>query len=73
MYSTGQQWAQIVGTVPASSTLAGRDSWLAGGTSLAGAQAACPEPALVPGGRVTLSQYVQSAASTATSPASDRG
>src|SRR3954447_1043170 len=58
VYSTGQQWAQIVGTVPTGSPLAGRDSWLAGGTSLTGAQAACARPALVPGGRVTLSQYV---------------
>jgi hypothetical protein len=58
VYSTGQQWAQIVGTVPPGSTLAGRDSWLAGGTSLGGAQATCAKPALVPGGRVTLSQYV---------------
>ena len=59
LYSTGQQWSQIVGAVPAGSTLAGRDSWLAGATSLGGVQAACSKPALVPGGRVTLSQYVQ--------------
>jgi hypothetical protein len=59
IYSTSQQWARIVGSVPASSTLAGRDSWLAGATSLAGAQTACLEPVLVPCGRVTLSQYVQ--------------
>jgi len=58
VYSTGQQFAQIVGIVPATSTLAGQDSWLAGGTSLAGAQSACLKAALVPGGRVTLSQYV---------------
>jgi hypothetical protein len=58
VYSTGQQWAQIVGTVPPASVLAGRDSWLAGATSLAGAQSACAKPALVPGGRVTLSQYL---------------
>ncbi len=58
IYSTGQQWAQIVGTVPVGSALTGQDSWLAGATSLAGAQTACAKPALVPGGRVTLSQYV---------------
>jgi hypothetical protein len=45
--------------VPAGSNLAGRDSWLAGSTSLADAQASCRKPALVPGGRVTLTQYVQ--------------
>jgi hypothetical protein len=59
LYSTAQQWAQIVGSVPTGSPLAGRDSWLAGSTSLAQAQAACARAALVPGGRVTLSQYVQ--------------
>jgi hypothetical protein len=58
IYSTGQQWAQIVGSVPVGSTLTGRDSWLAGATSLSGARTACGKPALVPGGRVTLSQYV---------------
>lgn len=59
LYSTNQQWAQIVDSVPATSNLAGRDSWLAGSTSLDGARAACRKPALVPGGRVTLTQYVQ--------------
>jgi hypothetical protein len=59
IYSTNQQWAQIVGSVPPTSNLAGRDSWLAGSTSLDGARAACRKPALVPGGRVTLTQYVQ--------------
>lgn len=59
LYSTGQQWAQIVGTAPSGSPLAGLDSWLAGATSPADAQAACSQPALVPGGRVTLSQYVR--------------
>jgi hypothetical protein len=59
LYSTGQQWAQIVGTVPTGSALTGRDSWLAGATSLSGAKLACRKPALVPGSRVTLSQYVQ--------------
>jgi hypothetical protein len=59
IYSTNQQWGQIVGSVPATSNLVGRDSWLAGSTSLDGARAACRKPALVPGGRVTLTQYVQ--------------
>jgi hypothetical protein len=57
-YSTRQQWAQVAGTVGSGSTLAGRDNWLAGSTSLAGATAACRTTPLVPGGRVTLSQYV---------------
>jgi hypothetical protein len=58
LYSTGRQWSQIVGTVPAGSTLTGRDSWLAGARSQADAQAACGKPSFVPAGRVTLSQYV---------------
>jgi hypothetical protein len=60
MYSTNQQWATIVGTVPSTSVLAGRDSWLAGATSLTAAQSACAKPSLVPAGHVRLTQYVQS-------------
>ena len=59
VYSTAQQWSQIVGAVPPDSPLVGHDSWLAGATSISGAQAACGKPPLVPGGRVTLGQYVQ--------------
>jgi hypothetical protein len=59
IYSTNKQWAQIVGTVPTSSNLAGRDSWLAGSTTLEGATAACRKEPLVPGGRVALTQYVR--------------
>ncbi|HEV7210459.1 MAG TPA: hypothetical protein VGN47_01955 [Blastococcus sp.] len=59
LYSTPQQWSQIVGSVPASSNLAGRNSWLAGATSVSGARAACTRPNLAPGGKVTLGQYVQ--------------
>jgi hypothetical protein len=59
IYSTGQQFAQIVGTVPATSNLAGRDSWLAGAATPTDAQTACLKPALVPGGRVTLAQYLR--------------
>jgi hypothetical protein len=59
IYSTNRQWAQIVGSVPESSILAGRDSWLAGSTTLEGATDACEEEPLVPGGEVTLTQYVR--------------
>jgi hypothetical protein len=59
IYSTNKQWGQIVGTVPESSILAGLDSWLAGSTSLEGATNACRKEPLVPGGQVTLTQYVQ--------------
>jgi hypothetical protein len=59
LYSTNQQWSRIVGTVPSTSNLAGRASWLAGATTLSGARTNCAKPPLVPRGRVTLTQYVQ--------------
>ena len=59
LYSTGYQWMQIVGPVPVDSPLAGRPSWLAGATTLKGARANCSKRPLVPGGEVTLTQYVQ--------------
>ncbi len=59
LYSTSYQWAQIVGTVPSTSNLVKRNSWLAGATTLAQAEANCGRTPLVPGGRVTLTQYVQ--------------
>lgn len=58
LYSTGQQWAQIVGSVPGDSPLAGLPSWLAGSLSLGQAVVACDSPALVPRGQVELTQYV---------------
>ena len=58
LYSTGQQWAEIVGPVPSDSNLVGLDSWLAGSTSLEGARDTCRSEPLVPRGRVTLTQYV---------------
>jgi hypothetical protein len=59
IYSTNQQWAQIVGNVPSTSPLAGRSSWLAGATSLNSARSYCSRQPLVPGGQVTLTQYIQ--------------
>ena len=58
LYSTGYQWNQIAGTVAASSPLAGLPSWLAGARSLTGAKSNCSSPALTPGSRVALTQYV---------------
>ncbi|MCA0144620.1 hypothetical protein [Blastococcus sp. LR1] len=58
VYSTGQQWGQIVGEVPSDSPLAGLPSWLAGSTSRSEAIADCRTDALVPRGRVELTQYV---------------
>jgi hypothetical protein len=58
LYSTRYQWNQIAGAVSSHSNLAGRNSWLAGSTSLAGATAACRTTPLVPRSRVTTSQYV---------------
>lgn len=59
IYSTGHQWGQIVGSVPDDSVLAGLPSWLAGATTLSGARSNCSRTPLVPGGEVTLTQYVQ--------------
>lgn len=59
VYSTGQQWAQIVGTVEADSVLADLDSWLAGSVTAAQAEDACDKDPLVPDGDVALSQYVR--------------
>ncbi len=58
VYSTAQQWAQIVGRVPEGSALAGRPSWLAGSTSLDDARADCSDRGLTPGSAVALTQYV---------------
>jgi hypothetical protein len=66
IYSTGYQWTRIVGGIGpvwsgtesfGPSNLNGLPSWLAGATSLAGAQANCSAPALT-GGLVTMTQYV---------------
>jgi hypothetical protein len=58
LYSTGYQWGLIVGSVPSTSNLVGRNSWLAGASTLTQAKANCTRAPLVPGGRVTLTQYV---------------
>jgi hypothetical protein len=58
LYSTTTQWNAIIGPVPKTSNLAGRNSWLAGATTLSGAIANCAKPALTPGGHVALTQYV---------------
>jgi hypothetical protein len=58
VYSTHEQWDRIAGTVGSGSVLAGRPSWLAGATTLTGARSNCAKSPLVPGGRVTLTQYV---------------
>ncbi len=66
IYSTGYQWARIVGGLGAAtsgtslvgpSNLNGLPSWIAGASSLAGARANCSQPALT-GGTVTVTQYV---------------
>lgn len=56
VYSTRYQYGRIVGTV-ASGPLFALDSWLAGGSTLKGAQSLCSSAALTTGGRVTLTQY----------------
>ncbi|MGY1770494.1 hypothetical protein [Blastococcus sp. SYSU D00813] len=58
VYSTGHQWARIVGEVPTGSPLHDLDSWLAGADDARDAAATCADDPLVPGGRVVLTQYV---------------
>jgi hypothetical protein len=59
IYSTHEQWSQIVGEVGNDSVLAELDSWLAGSVTAREAAKACAEDPLVPGGQVVLSQYVR--------------
>ena len=58
LYSTGQQWNEIVGAVLPWSSLYGLDSWLAGAESRTAAVLGCSDEPLVAGGRVVLTQYV---------------
>jgi hypothetical protein len=58
LYATPYQWGQIIGTVPAGSSLAGRDEWHPGARTQRGAERACTEQTLTPGGRITLSQFI---------------
>ncbi len=67
IYSTTYQWELIVGeigavtsptTTPGPSNLNGLPSWIAGATTLSGAQSACSGTPLT-GGEITVTQYVQ--------------
>lgn len=58
LYSTSYMWSQIVGPLPASSTLNSLPSWLPGASSEKGAKALCSAAPLTNGGVVTLTQFV---------------
>lgn len=58
IYSSSQQWGQIVGTVRESSNLYALPSWLAGARTASGAKATCSDAPLTAGGTVTLTQFV---------------
>jgi hypothetical protein len=58
IYSTGYQWGIIVGQVSLTSNLRGLPSWLAGANGVTGAKGMCSWPALTPGGKVTMTQFV---------------
>ncbi len=58
LYSTGYQWGLIVGQVSPTSNLRGLPSWLAGANGVTGAKGMCSWPALTPGGKVTMTQFV---------------
>lgn len=59
LYSTGSQWAQIVGSaVSDTSNLNGLDNWRPGGANLSTAKQACTAAPLTVGGRVVMTQFV---------------
>ncbi len=58
VYAVRNDWAGIVGTVPATSPLHGLPTWLAGATTRAGAAENCTHAPLAGGGRVELTQYL---------------
>lgn len=59
LYSTGAQWAQIVGkSVTTTSNLNGLINWRPGGASLSTAKSACKATPLTPGGKVVLTQFI---------------
>ncbi|KQO63473.1 hypothetical protein [Curtobacterium sp. Leaf261] len=59
LYSTNLQWGQIAAGVTPRSALRTAPNWVANGpTTLAAAKAACAGTPLLPGGRITMSQYV---------------
>jgi hypothetical protein len=60
VYSTRYQYTKIVGAVDSPSSLYKLDSWLAGGSTLKGAQSLCSSAALTGGSRVAVTQYVSS-------------
>ena len=58
IYSTVRQWKVITGTaVSDTSPLRGLPNWLAGPSTVAGAQQLCSSAPLTPGGRVVLTQW----------------
>jgi hypothetical protein len=58
LYSTSNQWNQIVGTSSSSSNLYNLKSWLAGARNESNAKSNCSLPPLTAGGQVTLTQFV---------------
>jgi hypothetical protein len=59
IYSTGQQWNRIVGSVSSSSNLYPLPSWLAGARNASSAAAACSKAPLTAGGKVVLTQFIR--------------
>ena len=59
LYSTGYQWSQIVGSVPAGSDLLGLPSWLAGATGIGPARRMCGGAPLTDGGTVAMVQFIE--------------
>jgi len=64
IYSTTQQWAQIAGTVPATSNLYPLPNWIPGAKTLPQAKTNCGSAPLTGGGTVTVTQWTTSPANS---------
>ena len=58
LYSTGEQWQQIIGSTPTGSNLNGLPNWRPGGANLQTSQQACKAAPLTSGGQVVMTQFI---------------
>jgi hypothetical protein len=64
IYSTSRQWAQIAGTVPATSPLYPLTNWIPGARTLSQAKTNCSSAPLTGGGIITITQWTTSPANS---------
>jgi hypothetical protein len=60
IYSTGNQWGQIAGTVSSGSSLYALTNWIPGARTLSQAKSKCSSTPLTGGGKVTATQWTSS-------------